>query len=170
MEESSIYSQKTLEFIQVASEYCKVMEHSREFEQHDFIDVMRNLLPMVYLKISLIGEVEETDGFNEPKVTEEDYNYVRSGVANILAEKDDYLDVFVEDFKYSEQPILCTISENLADIYQALRNLLEVYRSNYEEAMQVALFDTIEDFKLYWGQTLLNALKALHDARFAVKD
>ena len=170
MEESSIYSQKTLEFIQVASEYCKVMEHSREFEQHDFIDVMRNLLPMVYLKISLIGEVEETDGFNEPKVTEEDYNYVRSGAANILAEKDDYLDVFVEDFKYSEQPILCTISENLADIYQALRNLLEVYRSNYEEAMQVALFDAIEDFKLYWGQTLLNALKALHDARFAVKD
>ena len=170
MEESSIYSQKTLEFIQVASEYCKVMEHSREFEQHDFIDVMRNLLPMVYLKISLIGEVEETDGFNEPKVTEEDYNYVRSGVANILAEKDDYLDVFVEDFKYSEQPILCTISENLADIYQALRNLLEVYRSNYEEAMQVALYDAIEDFKLYWGQTLLNALKALHDARFAVKD
>ena len=59
MEESSIYSQKTLEFIQVASEYCKIMEHSREFEQHDFIDVMRNLLPMVYLKISLLGEVEE---------------------------------------------------------------------------------------------------------------
>ena len=102
--------------------------------------------------------------------SKDDYNYVRSGVAAILAEKDDYLDVFVEDFKYSEQPILCTISENLADIYQALRNLLEVFRSNYEDAMQVALFDTVEDFKLYWGQTLLNALKALHDVRFSVKE
>lgn len=170
MEDSQIYSQKTLEFIQVASEYCKAMEHCREFEQNEFIDVMRNLLPMVYLKISLIGEIEEADGYNEPKVTEDDYNYVRSGVAGILAEKNDYLDVFVEDFKYSEQPILCTISENLADIYQALRNLLEVFRSNYEDAMQVALFDTVEDFKLYWGQTLLNALKALHDTRFAIKD
>mgnify|MGYP002508651933 FL=1 len=90
--------------------------------------------------------------------------------ASLLADKDDYLDVFVEDFKYSEQPILCTISENLADIYQVLRNLLEVFRSNYEDAMQVALYDTVEEFKLYWGQTLLNALKALHDARFAVKD
>lgn len=170
MEESQIYSPKTLEFITVASEYCKALEHCREFEQHDFIDVMRNLLPMVYLKVSLIGEIEEAEGYNEPKVTEDDYNYVRSGVAAVLAEKDDYLDVFVEDFKYSEQPILCTISENLADIYQALRNLLEVFRSNYEDAMQVALYDTVEDFKLYWGQTLLNALKALHDVRFSVKD
>lgn len=170
MEESQIYSPKTLEFITVASEYCKALEHCREFEQHEFIDVMRNLLPMVYLKVSLIGEIEEADGYNEPKVTEDDYNYVRSGVAAVLAEKDDYLDVFVEDFKYSEQPILCTISENLADIYQALRNLLEVFRSNYEDAMQVALYDTVEDFKLYWGQTLLNALKALHDVRFSVKD
>lgn len=170
MEESQIYSPKTLEFITVASEYCKALEHCREFEQHDFIDVMRNLLPMVYLKVSLIGEIEEAEGYNDPKVTEDDYNYVRSGVAAVLAEKDDYLDVFVEDFKYSEQPILCTISENLADIYQALRNLLEVFRSNYEDAMQVALYDTVEDFKLYWGQTLLNALKALHDVRFSVKD
>ena len=170
MEESQIYSPKTLEFVTVASEYCKALEHCREFEQHEFIDVMRNLLPMVYLKVSLIGEIEEADGYNEPKVTEDDYNYVRSGVAAVLAEKDDYLDVFVEDFKYSEQPILCTISENLADIYQALRNLLEVFRSNYEDAMQVALYDTVEDFKLYWGQTLLNALKALHDVRFSVKD
>lgn len=170
MEESQIYSPKTLEFITVASEYCKALEHCREFEQHDFIDVMRNLLPMVYLKVSLIGEIEEAEGYNEPKVTEDDYNYVRSGVAAVLAEKDDYLDVFVEDFKYSEQPILCTISENLADIYQTLRNLLEVFRSNYEDAMQVALYDTVEDFKLYWGQTLLNALKALHDVRFSVKD
>lgn len=170
MEESQIYSQKTLEFITVASEYCKALEHCREFEPHDFIDVMRNLLPMLYLKVSLIGDIEEADGYNEPKVTEDDYNYVRSGIAAILAEKDDYLDVFVEDFKYSEQPILCTISENLADIYQALRNLLEVFRSNYEDAMQVALYDTVEDFKLYWGQTLLNALKALHDVRFSVKD
>lgn len=170
MEESQIYSQKTLEFITIASEFCKALEHCREFEQHEFIDVMRNLLPMVYLKVSLIGTIEETDGYNEPKVTEDDYNYVRSNVAAILAEKDDYLDVFVEDFKYSEQPILCTISENLADIYQALRNLLEIFRSNYEDAMQVALYDTVEDFKLYWGQTLLNALKALHDVRFSEKD
>lgn len=170
MEDSQIYSPKTLEFITIASEYCKALEHCREFEQHEFIDIMRNLLPMVYLKISLIGEIEEADGYNEPKVTEDDYNYVRSGVASILAEKDDYLDVFVEDFKYSEQPILCTISENLADVYQTLRNLLEIFRSNYEDAMQVALYDTVEEFKLYWGQTLLNALKALHDVRFSVKD
>ena len=68
MEESQIYAQKTLEFITIASEFCKALEHCREFEQHEFIDVMRNLLPMVYLKVSLIGTIEEADGYNEPKV------------------------------------------------------------------------------------------------------
>ena len=97
MEESQIYSPKTLEFITVASEYCKALEHCREFEQHEFIDVMRNLLPMVYLKVSLIGEIEEADGYNEPKVTEDDYNYVRSGVAAVLAEKD--VSLCLEDCK-----------------------------------------------------------------------
>lgn len=74
-----------------------------------------------------------------------------------------FLDVFVEDFKYSEHPVLCTVSENLADIYQQLRELVETFRDGYEESMQVALFETIDEFKMQWGQKLLNALRAIHD-------
>ena len=29
--------------------------------------------------------------------------------------------------------------------------------------MQVALFETIDEFKMQWGQKLLNALRAIHD-------
>ena len=88
---------------------------------------------------------------------------MRTTVARILSDKDDFLDVFVEDFKYSEHPVLCTISENLADVYQQLRELVENFREGYEEAMRVALYETLEEFELQWGQKLLNALRALHD-------
>ena len=81
-------------------------------------------------------------------------------------DKDDYLDVFVEDFKYSDRPIRQTISENLADVYQNLRNFIEVYRQGYDDAMLQALSEVVVTFELEWGQKLLNALRALHDVKY----
>lgn len=162
-EEKFLYSQPVLDFVTVATEYCKYVEQCSQTETNDFCRVMRGLLPMIYLKATLLEEVPETAGWNEKRVTEEDYNYIRSQVATILGSNDDFLDVFVEDFKYSEHPVLCTISENLADIYQQLRELVEAFREGYEDAMEVALFETIDEFHIQWGQKLLNALRALHD-------
>lgn len=162
-EENYLYSTRVLDFVTVSTEYCRFLEQCEGKELTEFTEVMRALLPMLYLKTALIGEVPEEPGWNEKKLTEADYDYVRSSIASIFGEKDDFLDVFVEDFKYSEQPVLCTISENLADIYQQLRELVEAFREGYEEAMQVALYETAEEFKLQWGQKLLNALRAIHD-------
>lgn len=161
-EEQQIYTPQALEFITISTEFCKQLEQANEAESKEFIAVMCKLLPMVYVKASLVGEVEESSGFVQEYVTEEDYNFVRSAVANLMGEDDEYLDTFKDDFKYSEAPILCAISESLADVYQPLRNLVEIYRQGYDDAMEVALFEAIEQFKLYWGQTLLNVLRALH--------
>lgn len=158
-----IYSQQVLDFVRVGTEYCKFLEQCADMETTEFCRVMRGVLPMLYLKVTLIGQVPETAGWNEKHVTEDDYNYIRSAVASVLGSHDDFLDVFVEDFKYSEQPVLCTISENLADVYQQLRELVEAYREGFEDAMEVALYETVDEFKIQWGQKLLNALRVLHD-------
>lgn len=164
-DERYLYSQPVLDLITVSAEYCKYLEPSQGKKLKDFLRVMCGLLPMIYLKTTLLDDVPETAGWNEKKVTEEDYNYVRSSVAAILGEHDDFLEVFVEDFKYSEQPVLCTVSENLADIYQQLRELVEAFREGYDESMEVALYETVDEFRLQWGQKLLNALRALHDLK-----
>jgi len=158
-----IYSKPVLDLVTVSTEFCKYVEQCEGKEAEEFCRVMRGLLPMLYLKMTLLGDVPETMGWNDHKVTEGDYDYVRSAVASVLADKDDFLDVFVEDFKYSEQPVLCTVSESLADIYQQLRELVESFRDGYEDAMQVALFETADEFRMQWGQKLLNALRAIHD-------
>ncbi len=49
---------------------------------------------------------------------------LRINLAGILAEKDDYLDVFIQDMVYSDQPIKKNISEDLADIYQAIKDFI----------------------------------------------
>lgn len=165
-EKKYIYSQPVLDFITVSTEYCKYLEQCQSEDFASFTRVMLGILPMIYLKMTLIGEVPEVQGWNEAKLTEEDYNYIQANVAAVMADKDDFLDVFVEDFKYSEHPVLCTVSENLADIYQQLREMVETFREGCEESMEVALYDVAEEFRLQWGQKLLNALRAIHDATY----
>lgn len=165
-EDNYLYSQNVLDFVRVSTEYCRFLEQVSGTERNEFVDVMRGLLPMLYLKGSLLPDVEDVPGYNEQRVTEEDYNYIRAQVCTIMGEFDEYLDVFVEDFKFSDNPVLCTISEDLADVYQVLRELVECFREGYEESMQVAVCEVREQFPTYWGRIVLNALRALHDVRF----
>lgn len=102
----------------------------------------------------------------ESYVTEETYEVLRLNLADILAEHDDYLDVFVEDMKYSDQPITRYISEDLADIYQDIKDFIFVFQLGLNETMHDALATCQEHFRLYWGQRLVNTLRALHDVKF----
>lgn len=158
-----IYRRDVLDFVTIATEFCKQVEQCAGSERSEFVDVMQRLLPMIYLKAAMVEEVEEGVGYVEAAVTEEDYEYVRAQIAAIMRDADDFLDVFVESFRYSDAPVVCTISENLADVYQALRNMVEAFRSEIDEAMEVALYECLEDYRLRWGQLLLGATRALHE-------
>lgn len=167
MEENLIYSRNVIDLVTICTEYCRALEQAAGVSRSDFIDRMCTLLPMVYLKMTLLDDVPHpVVGYNEGVVTEADYDFVWSNVRTIMSDMDDFLDVFVSDFKYSEEPLPCTVSESLADVYQPLRNFVQVFRDGNEEAMHVALYDVQEEFRLTWGQKLLGALRALHASRF----
>lgn len=162
--ENPVYHQTTLELIRISTAYCQYLENCDGETEPAFCRTLMAILPMVYLKTVLLPEkLEILDAYVAPFVTEDDYNRVRQNCHSVLRANDDYLDVQVEDYKYSEQPVLCTVSENLADIYQQLRNLVETFREGHEEAMQVSLYETAEEFRLTWGGKLLAALRTLHN-------
>jgi hypothetical protein len=126
-------------------------------------------LPLLYLKASL---VPETDTVNEDapeiSVTEEDYNYIVSKLYDVYLTNDAYLEVFLQDMKYSETPITASISEDLADIYQDLKNFITIFERGITENMNDALYVCMENFKTYWGQKLTNVLRALHSLKYAI--
>ncbi len=164
---SGIYSSDVIEFVTVATEFCVRMERAEESDMRSFVPVLLKILPLLYVKaMLLVGRTDEVPGDVEELVTEEDYNYVLSGVAAVMGSHDDYLDVFVEDMKYSDRPIRRTISEDLADIYQDLRNFVGVFRQGYEEAMEAALSAVMEQFPSGWGRRITNVTRALHDVMF----
>lgn len=167
-ENNPIYERNTLEFVTVALEYCTFVEAAGQKGLFDFVDKAVKLLPLLYLKATLIPEVEpEDDADPEQYVTEDMYESVRSRIASLLGEKDSYLETFHPDMQYSDTPIAAFISENLADVYQDVGNFVSLFRQGYEEVMLQAIAVCRSNFREFWGQQLLNALKALHAARYS---
>lgn len=164
-----IFDKNTVEFVTVAAECCGFLEKVSQVSRRKFVDTALKLLPLLYLKASLLPQGERMDEDDlEAFVTEGDYERVRAGVAALLREHDDYLDVFVKDMAYSDTPICQTVSENLADIYQSLKDFVCIYRLGLDRTMNDALLACEEQFREFWGQRLLNAMRALHDVKYGI--
>lgn len=170
-ESQVIFDRNVVEFVTVAAEFCKFLEQAEAMKRSTFVDTSLKILPLLYLKAVMLPEIEMI-GEQEPEtyVTEETYEVLRINLAGILAEKDDYLDVFIQDMVYSDQPIKKNISEDLADIYQAVKDFIFVFQLGLNETMHDSLAICREQFKEYWGQTLVNTLRALHDVMYNQAD
>lgn len=166
-ESELIFERNVVEFVTVAAEFCKFLEQAETTPRNAFVDTSLKILPLLYLKAEMLPACERMGEDDlETFVTEDAYEVLRMNIAGIMAEKDDYLDVFVSEMKYSDQPIRKFISEELADIYQDIRDFIFVFQLGLNETMHDALAFCQENFKLYWGQKLVNALRALHDAKY----
>ena len=167
-ENNPIYDRNTIEFVTVALEYCTLVETAKQYSILEFADKATKMLPLLYLKASLLPPVEtDEDMIPELTVTEDMYEAVRNRIADLLGEKDTYLETFHPDMQFSDAPIAAFISENLADIYQDVGNFVSLFRQGNEEVMQEAVALCRANFREYWGQQLLNALKALHAVRYS---
>lgn len=166
-----IFDKNSIEFVTVAAEYCSFMERVRQMDSHSFVDTALKILPLLYLKASLIPECEQIgDDDLEIFVTEEDYELIRMSVAQVLGAHDDYLEVFLPDMAYSDTPIKKCISEDLADIYQDLKDFICVFQSGLNSTMNDSLYVCKEHFAEFWGQRLVNTMRALHDVKYNHKD
>ncbi len=162
-----IFDPNVAEFVTVAAEFCRFLEQAAGSQRSPFVDTSLKILPLLYLKASLLPPCEIV-GEETPEhyVTEEVYEAIRLSLSHIMAEKDDYLEVFISEMKYSDQPITNYISEDLADIYQDIKDFVFVFQLGLAETMNDALAICKENFCLHWGQKLVNTLRALHDVQY----
>jgi len=165
--EDIVYSNYTIDFARVALEYCVFVEKIKESDKPTFVDNMTKVLPLLYLKASIMPPIEaDYESELEVRVTEDMYNKVKENVAELLGNDDLYLETFHPDIKLSDSPVAVKISEDLADIYQDLGNFIAVFKNGQKETMNDSLALCIETFKQFWGQRLVNALRALHHIKY----
>lgn len=163
-----IYSKEVLEFVIACRDFCIFIEQADKPDIKRFIDDSHKLLPLLYLKATYLPTLDSKyEDFNERFVTEKDYESVHKGILAKLGQYDAYEEVFDPGRKDSEEPIGASISENLADIYQDLKDFILLYEIGSDEVMYEAVWACKQSFEIYWGQRLTNALRALHFLRYS---
>lgn len=158
-----VYDKNVIDFVTIAVEVCVFLEKNESLPREEWVDRLLKMFPLLYVKALLLPETVVVEDENPASfVKEEDYLRVANSVAEIMGEEDVYLDVFLDEMKYSDTPVSTFVSENIADIYQDIRNFVSVYQFGLTEQMNDALYFCKENFLLYWGQKLVNVLRPLH--------
>ncbi|MEI6276271.1 MAG: DUF5063 domain-containing protein [Prolixibacteraceae bacterium] len=159
-----VYSRNVIEFATVANEFCAFTESAGELGRKDFLGKLQKLFPLLYLKASLLPEIDEEEVEESPEkfVTESDYLFILKKISSKLKELDSYPEIFEPGLPLGEANVEANISENVADIYQDLKDFILSYRIGTVDAMRAALWECRNNFEQYWGQKLVNGLRAVH--------
>ncbi len=158
-----VYSRNVVEFVAVANEFSKYTEHASELKGDELLKILQRILPLMYLKASLLPHLNPffEDG-NEKFVTESHWMEIQDTLKEKFGTANDYLEVFDERMNESEGPVISTISENIADIYQDIKDFLLLYQTGTVEVMNDAVWECRMNFENFWGQKLVNSMRAIH--------
>jgi hypothetical protein len=163
-----VYSKNVIEFATVANEYCLFLEKANLIPGKEFVEKIQKILPLLYLKASLIPEIEDEEVETPEKyLTEVDYNFILNKLGEKLGPHDSYLEVFDPGMQFSETPVEASISENLCDIYQDLKDFIFSFRLGTVEIMTDAVWECRKNFREFWGQKLVNCLRAVHSLLYS---
>lgn len=161
-EGSLVYSKPVLEFTTVANEVCKFLENPLSSEVAPMLSTLQKVLPFLYMKATLLPQTKLLyDDGNEKFVTEEDWQRVRNHLLAIVGKYDSYLELIEEESETDEAKV-SSISENLADLYQDLKDYSSLFQIGAEEIMNDALWEVKHNFQRYWGIKVLSTLSTIH--------
>ena len=168
---SPVYSKNTIEFVTVANEFCKFIEGAEELSLVQFVDTAHRLLPLLYLKGTLLPAIEESyEEYNEKFVTESGYASLQEMLVVKFGEHNTYDEIFDPLRQQNDEPAQLSIAESLADIYQDIKDFIMQFQVASEEVMLNAIWECTQTFEQYWGQRIVNVLRVLHHLKYTVVD
>ncbi|HOF21487.1 MAG TPA: DUF5063 domain-containing protein [Bacteroidales bacterium] len=158
-----VYSRNVLEFVAAANEFCKYAERSAEIKGGELLRILQRLLPYLYIRASFLPSLEPVfeDG-NEKFVTESDWNTIHDSLKKQFGSTDEYLDIYDAGPEGPDNIVQSSLSENLADMYQDIKDFLLLYQTGTEEIMNDAVWECKISYENIWGQKLVNSLRAIH--------
>ncbi len=165
MEDQSkiLYSEEVLEFVRLSKEYCTLLETEMVLSQSEFIRFSLYSLPSIYSAMIRIPQIEPVfDEGSEKFVSEQNWSEVYRKIAECMEGNNDFLDIPGESEFDRSDLITRKVSEDMADLYQDLRDFLEIYRNAPEDVMNDALWECQNNFMSFWGSKSLRISAALH--------
>jgi hypothetical protein len=159
MENSALKERIISEFIAVAAEYCRAFSNLHQFTPHDFASYSLKILPLLYLKASGLPDYDNYDRDAVEKfVAEEEWTRVKLELEKLFGKYDRYIEPIGRFGKNEEG----SISENLADVYQDLKDFTQLIAFGIDDVVNEAVGEVKQNFTDYWGQRVVNSMKIIH--------
>lgn len=158
-----VYSTEVLEFVKKGKHYADLLESTLPENRKEFVIELLKILPGLYSDmLSLQVREPILDAENEKFVTEEKWSEVFQKVSFNLGSQNEYIDI-PEDDEFDRLDVISReLSEDISDIYQDIKDFIEVFRVGTEEVMNDVLWQCRINFENYWGKKLLRASLNLH--------
>ncbi len=168
--DNPVFSRNVVEFVTVALEYCTFLEKCSGLPARDFTSALLRLLPVTYVKCSILPSIEsEEESPLEDFVTEDIYNHIENIISQKLGEYN--LDCEVpETVSQSDETTTAQLSEILTDIYQDLKNFVMSYKTGEESIMKESVLVCKQNFEQFWGARLVSAQPGIHKLVYGETD
>lgn len=156
-----VYSKNVLEMLTVANDYCLTLSNLESTSTADLIDYLQKVCPLLYLKCSLIPELEvQNPDANERIFTEEEWETLFNNLRKKIKNDGEFW--IIDLFANHNDPIKVSLAECLTDIYQELKDFLLLYQKNSIDAKENAVFELKASFESRLGFILLDAHRQIH--------
>ncbi len=159
--DSIIKNPHVVELLTIANEFCYLSEQIGNYQKEELLPVLQKMVALLYLKGSLLPDFEYDDAESiERFVTEEEWEVMHQSIKKIFSE-DDVFNYYNDDEVQTTE-----ISEQLADIYQDMKDFLLLYKKNISNAQKAAIHEIIRLYKTNWGIKCLLLNTIFHQMRF----
>ncbi len=158
-----VQSKNVLEFVTVANEICLFLEEIEKYNMEFLLSYLQKVLPLLYLKGTMMPDIkpEETES-NERFVTYDQWEKIYLSLLTRTGTKDIFYYACCSGNETESKNEKGSISENLADIYQDLKDFLLLYKKNTLLAQENAIHSCRKLFENNWGIKLLYSHQAIH--------
>ncbi|HPS27060.1 MAG TPA: DUF5063 domain-containing protein [Bacteroidales bacterium] len=164
-----VQSRNVLEFITVANELCVFLEENGKYDIIFIYTYLQKVLPLLYLKGTMLPDVfVDDEDANERFVTLEQWEKIYLALLDKTGTTDSFYFIGNDD-EFENKPQKGSIAENLADIYQDLKDFLLLYQKNRLAAQQNAVHALRVLFEINWGVKALWAHTAIHNILYGKK-
>lgn len=159
-----VYSDEVVTFVRAANKTASFFEALKDKNGKVFISEAMEHLSQVYQSMLKVGETEpQSEAGLEPSVSEQEWAEIFQRILLLLGPHNEILRPAEDDEFDRSELVTHTISEDLADVYQELRDFTGLYSRGLEELMNDSVWEVKERFMEHWGKKLLRSLSALHD-------
>jgi hypothetical protein len=160
------YSPFVLEFLAVAHKFCVFIEEVHKHSLDQVRDYLHKALPLLYVRGTVLPVIAIVElEMNEKYVTEEQWQFTFNELREKFGTDDEYW--FVENDNPHNDLIKGSISDNLADIYQDMKDFVILYQKPMRDAKVAAVWEIRQLFRSHWGFRVVNVLKVLHYQLFS---